>query len=233
MGTPVRPLILAWILVILAPGLFFSCEKDELTKPAQVTFHFKLDRISPGNGSITFASGNMDIRSIAFIGDRDNGEDVAFISDFGSIVRADLATGNTDPRIVFDIPQGTYREITLLVNPDDTYPDIVVKGEYTPWLMGSPVPLQIEIDLSSDMTVLARSSDGNSEITLRKDSHPSIDIFLNPSRWFVNFPMLALETAELQNIRGVPSVLISKDFNPVLYSKLSGLVLESAEAVFQ
>lgn len=221
------------MLILPLAGSLSSCEKDELTKPAEVYLQFKLDRESPVNESMIFEAGTMDIQYITFTGDRESGEDINFVSDFGTIVRADLATGNTDPLITFDIPQGTYREISLQVDPDNTLPDLVVTGKYIPALLGPPVPVQLEIDLPSALRLMARHPDGTPDIVITKDSRTTIEIFLNPSRWITEIPLLSLETADLQNISGVPSILISKNFNPDIYAKLEGLVEVSAEAVFK
>jgi hypothetical protein len=210
-----------------------SCEKDELTKPTEVYFTFKLDRLPEQEGTVSFESGTMKVRHIVFTGDRQSGEDVSFISDFQTIVQADLGTGNTDPLIKFDIPQGTYTQMSLLVDPTDPAPDILVIGKYEPPLFGPPVPVQVEIDMVGALNLIVQSVDGNREITLRRDAPATIEVFLNPSQWFTALPTNLLETAEVQNIRGVPSILISKNFNPEIYSNLTSLIEVSAEAVFK
>lgn len=221
------------MLILALAGSLSSCEKDELTKPAEVYFQFKLDRESPDNESMVFEEGTMDIQYITFTGDRESGEDISFVSDFGTIVRADLATGNTDPVIKFDVPQGTYSEISLQVEPDNTLPDLVVTGKYIPALIGPPIPVQLEIDLPAELSFIAKARDGSSNIILNRDSRATVEIFLNPSLWITDIPLLSFETAELQNIRGVPSIVISKDMNPELYTKLEGKIGMSAEAVFK
>jgi hypothetical protein len=224
---------LTCFFTLLMAGISFSCEKDELTKPVEVSFHFKLDRATTPGSAMSFQSGNMDIESIQFSGDRDSGEDISFASDFGTVIFADLATGNTDPLIRFDIPQGTYREINLLVDPGDQRPDVIILGKYVSALPGLPVPLRIEMDIPTALRLVATSAGGSNEIILRKDSRPSVEVFLNPTLWFTEIPLVSIETAELQSIRGVPSVVISKSFNPEIYAKLASLMAVSAEAVFR
>lgn len=233
MEKPFGPAKFIWFLAFLLPWSLFSCQKDELTQPAKVTLRFMLDRQPSQNESISFQGGSMDIESIVFAGDRDNGEDITFISDFGTVVRADLSSGNTDPLIEFDIPQGTYNEITLFVDPDDPAPDIVINGKYIPALLGNPTPVQLEIDLPGHLSIAAASLDPGDEMILRSDSRATIEIFLNPSHWFANIPLLALEAAELSEISGVPSIVISKDLNPEIYSQLSTLIQASAEGIFK
>lgn len=209
-----------------------SCEKDELTQPVEVNFNFKLDRETPVNQSLTFQSGTMNIQAISFIGERESGDDIGFVSDFETIVHANLATGNTDPIIRFDIPQGNYTRIRLAIDPETDTPDIILKGTYIRPLLATPVPVQLEIDLPGQLDLTAKSSTGATNIVLRKDSRTTVDVFLNPARWIADIPLLSFDVAELQNISGVPSILISKDFNPELYTKLGLLVETSAEAVF-
>lgn len=221
------------VLILALTGSLSSCEKDELTKPAEVYFQFKLDREAPGNESLTFQQGTMDIQAISFTGDRQSGEDITFVSDFGTVVHADLGTGNTDPVIKFDIPQGTYSEISLQVDPDNILPDLVVSGRYIPALIGPPVPVQLEITMPAELRLIAKNPDGSPHIVINRDSKTTVEIFLNPSRWLTEIPLLSLETADLQNISGVPSILISQEFNQDLYSKLEGRIQSSAEAIFK
>lgn len=219
------------VLVLTAFALF-SCEKDELTKPAQVSFRFKLDRVAPAGSDIVFTEGSMDIQSITFTGDRDTGEDVTFMSDFETVVMANLSTGLADPPVTFDIPQGTYKSIRLLIDPDDVIPDIVVNGQYTP-LIGVPVPVQLHMELGGALNLVATSPEGNTEITLRRENPVTVEIYLNPSSWLTNVPMTLFDVADLQPIGGVPSVVISKNANADIYAKLAALVEGSAEAIIR
>ena len=234
MEKPFRHPKITWFLAFLLCWFLFSCAQYDLKQPGGgVILRFMLDREPSQNESLSFQGGNMDIESIVFAGDRDNGEDITFISDFGTIVSADLSTGNTEPVIEFDIPRGTYNEITLFVDPDDAAPDIVVTGRYIPALLGTPIPIQLEIDLPGHLSLIATPSDPNSNVILHDDSRATIEIFLNPSHWFADIPVVALEAAELGEVGGVPSIVISKDLNPEIYSKLSTLVQASAEAIFK
>jgi hypothetical protein len=210
-----------------------SCEKDELTQPVEVYFQFKLDREASVNATLTFQSGTMDIQSISFIGDRESGDDIGFVSDFGTIVHADLATGNSDPIIRFDIPQGNYTQIRLAIAPENATPDIILKGSYVRSLLEPPVPVQLEIDLPGQLNLTAKSPTGATDIVLRKESRATVEVFLNPARWIAGIPLPLFEAAELQNISGVPSILISQHFNPEIYATLPLLIEVSAEAVFK
>ena len=127
---------LCFLLVLTLAG----CGKDELALPANVQVKLFLDRNTDGGGDMSFTDGFIDIASIEFAGDRESGEDITFVSDFQTVVRANLANGNTDPVIAFDIPQGTYNKITLGLNPDNTEPDIIVNGAFVPALVAPEIP---------------------------------------------------------------------------------------------
>lgn len=227
---PTKNILTACLFIAVALS---SCANDELKEPAGVYFAFKLDREPPANPPVAFQSGTMDIESIAFIGDRESGDDIGFVSDFGTIVHADLATGNSDPVIMFDIPQGNYTQIRLTVDPDDTKPDIVLMGNYVPAIIGPSIPVRLEIDIPAALNLTATTATGSNVIVLQKDSGATVEIFLNPSRWIADIPLLAFETAQLQDISGVPSILISKDFNTDIYSQLPALINASAEAIIR
>lgn len=221
-----------YLLFVVALGLI-SCEKDELTKPVRVNFEFKLDRVPPTQGNVVFTAGSFDLQSITFTGDRDTGEDVTFMSDFETVVLADLATGFSDPAVSFDIPQGTYKSIQLLIDPDDVAPDIVINGRYTPAGLGVPLPVEMHIEIGGALNLVAKTPEGNTEIVLRKDTPATVEVFLNPSAWFTGAITDLLTTADVQLVGTVPSVVISKNMNAAIYAKLAALVEGSAEAVIK
>jgi len=225
--------VLSGYLLFLAPLTFLSCEKDELTKPVRVNFEFKLDRVPPAQADVSFTAGSFDLQSITFTGDRDTGEDVTFMSDFETVVLADLATGFSDPSVSFDIPQGTYKSIRLLIDPDDVAPDIIINGRYTPSGLAVPLPVELHMEIGGALNLTAKTPEGNTEIVLRKDTPATVEVFLNPSAWFANATTDLLTTAEVQLVGTVPSVVISKNMNAAIYAKLAALVEGSAEAVIK
>ena len=220
-------------LLFLIPVGFLSCEKDELTKPVRVNFEFKLDRVPPTQGNVFFTAGSFDLQSITFTGDRDTGEDVTFMSDFETVVLADLSTGFSDPSVNFDIPQGTYKTIRLLIDPDDVAPDIVINGRYTPAGLGVPLPVELHMEIGGALNLTAKTPDGNTEIVLRKDTPATVEVFLNPSAWFTGAVTDLLTTADVQLVGNVPSIVISKNMNAAIYANLAALVEGSAEAVIK
>lgn len=227
-----RPVLTSFLALVLV-GTFSSCEKDELTKPVQVNFEFKLDRVIPAQGNVLFTAGSIELQSITFTGDRDTGEDVTFMSDFQTVIFADLATGFSDPSIKFDIPQGTYKSIRLLIDPDDVAPDITINGQYTPAGIGLPLPLEMHLEFAGALNLVAKTADGNTEIVLRKDSPATVEVFLNPSAWFNTTLIQSLATADVQLVGNVPSIIISKSMNADIYAKLAALVEGSAEAIIK
>jgi len=220
-------------MLCVAAGLLFSCEKDELTQPVQVYFRMKLDKMGAEDQPVSFHEGMIDIESIEFTGDRETGEDITFTSDFQPIVRADLTTGNTDPVVIFDVPQGTYKKITLSLNPVKIEPDISVRGKFIPPLLGPAIPIQLDVNIPGQLNLLVKTASGDSQIVLTKGKDATIEVFLNPSSWFKEISATALLAADLQNIGGIPSIVISKNSNPNMYFKLTSAIEASAEAILK
>lgn len=233
MTNPFLRSVLTSFLAFLLVSSLSSCEKDELTKPVEVNFAFKLDRIAPAQADVFFTAGSIELQSITFTGDRDTGEDVTFMSDFETVVFADLITGFSDPAVKFDIPQGTYKSIRLLIDPDDIAPDIVINGQYTPAGIALPVPIEMHMEFGGALNLEAKTPDGNSEIVLRKDTPATVEVFLNPSSWFTTSTLELLSTADVQLVGNVPSIIISKNMNANIYANLAALVERSAEAIIK
>lgn len=220
-------------MLCIAAGLLFSCEKDELTQPVQIYFRMKLDKTVEQHQPVSFQEGMIDIESIEFTGDRVTGEDITFTSDFETIVSVDLSTGNTDPIVKFDVPQGTYKKITISVNPVEIEPDISVRGKFIPPLLGPAIPIQLDVNIPGQLNLLVKTASGESQIVLTKGKDATIEVFLNPSSWFTEIPATALLAADLQNIGGIPSIVISKNSNPDMYFKLTSAIEASAEAILK
>lgn len=233
MANPFLRSVLTSFLALLLVSTLSSCEKDELTKPVEVNFAFKLDRIAPAQADVFFTAGSIELQSITFTGDRDTGEDVTFMSDFETVVSANLATGSSDPAVKFDIPQGTYKSIRLLIDPDDIAPDIVINGQYTPAGIALPLPVEMHLEFGGALNLTAKTAEGNTQIVLKRDAPATIEVFLNPSAWFNAGTTDLLASADVQLVGNVPSIIISKNMNANIYANLAALVERSAEAIIK
>lgn len=210
--------------------LFSSCEKDELTKPVEVAFNFKLGRETQENEYFKFGDGLVRIESIVLVGDREQGEDISFTSNFGSIIDANLVSTNTTSQILFDLPQGVYKKIELVINTSSV---IVVNGQYKPSTIMAPLtPIKLEIDLPK-INLLVKPEDGVSEILLNRNSGATVDIYMNPIAWIAGIPLITLDNAALEQIKGISSIVISRHSNPEIYGKLSAEVPSAIEAIIK
>lgn len=197
-----------------------SCEKDELTKPVDVQFKFKLGQEAQDTEHFKFNSGTLSLQEVFLIGQREKGEDISFTSDFESLIEADLATGNTIPQVVFNLPQGGYRSIYVIVTPGAP---IVINGLYKNSIIFGPnIPIRLELDIP-DVEVMLQAEQG-SEMILDKRSGAIAEIYFNPAAWFETIPLVALDNLDLHPVNGVPSIVISKSSNVELYGKITGEV---------
>lgn len=207
-----------------------SCEKDELTKPVEVQFDFIMSQEAESNTHYEFREGAFKIESISFSGDRERGEDISFTSDFSSLVEVDLGKGIAIPQVTFDLPQGIYNTMEIWITTGST---IVITGVYENKMGPMPIlPIRLEMDIP-ELNLLIKSKDGTSKISLNKNSGAKVKVYLNPGNWFKNTLLETLDNAELQQIKGIPSILISHNFNQDIYSSLTSVIPGSIEAVIE
>ena len=210
--------------------LVISCQKDELTRPAEVQVKFKMGRQVQENEHFSFSEGSFQIKSIYLTGDREKGEDISFTSDFGTLIEADLSSGTAMPPIHFDLPQGSYNNIELVVTTGSA---IAISGLYkraAPLLPDTPVTLELDIE---EFKLQVENEDRLSDISLDKTTGAVIEVYLNPIDWFETVPLVNLEGATLETVNGLPSMVISKDSNQRLYENLNVRIPEALMAIIK
>ena len=119
-----------WVFFLFLTLL--GCSKDETTKPATVEFDFAMNTETEPGRFLTFDQGQVEFDLFHFDGDRIDGGDFVFDTDFPTPVNAVLHDGTISEPISFDIPQGTYDVINVGIEnssqADD--PGITYSGVY-------------------------------------------------------------------------------------------------------
>ncbi|MGM0407310.1 MAG: hypothetical protein ACQERU_04965, partial [Bacteroidota bacterium] len=187
-------------LAIIVLGLA-SCERDELTLPAEVNFEFSME---PYQTDVTLKSMNsfnvnegiIEINSMEFDGRRNEGEDYYFTKRFDESLHAELHTGLKNQEVSFDIPQGVYNRIDLNLS-------IGTDGDNAIRLQGTfqqgpfdDIPVVFEYSFTENVRIRAKNKEGNEQIVLKKDTPATATVVLDVPFLFQLVNMGMIQFAE-------------------------------------
>jgi hypothetical protein len=223
-----------YYLYLLVPLLILpSCIKDDLTKPAEVTFQFLLNNEQKDGKFLDFEAGTMVIKEIGFEGYRESGEDVFFTSDFENVIMADLATGATTELIKFDIPQGIYDHINLTIEIDKNNedPSLTLNGTYNSANHGF-IPVRFDFDINDILNLNPKPGQGKNKIVLNKDIPSTAEVMLSTGFMFQVVNSRMLESAEITQQNGEAMIVISKDLNQHIFNAVVNRLEKSTTALF-
>lgn len=210
-----------------------SCIKDELTKPAEVTFQFLIDNEQLDGKFMDFQSGTIVVKEIGFEGYRETGEDVFFTSDFDSAILADLGNGTTSELIRFDIPQGIYQHINLSIEIDSTIqdPSLTLNGIYNSVRNGQ-IPVIFEFDYHEILNLNPEPGHGKAKIVLNKDIPTTAVTLISTGFLFQIANSRMLESAEITQREGESVIVISKDVNQNIFNLIVNRLGNSFTVLF-
>ncbi|PCH91083.1 MAG: hypothetical protein COB85_09590 [Bacteroidetes bacterium] len=225
-------IILSVVLIVLTLG---SCKKeDEWKLPTDVGFSMDVNRSYSSNGKLVFTSGIITLASFDFEGERAQGDDVYFSKSFPSGLNISFNSKSVISQLDFDIPQGTYTRISIAFSTLDDFDDnnIVVNGNYTN-SSGTDYPIKFEFKSGEYFDIVAEDYTGGSEIVLDKDLTESVFIQLDPIHWFQIISTTLLDNADLVNVNGIQTIVISEDVNDNIFDLVVDRLDESMETVFK
>jgi hypothetical protein len=204
-----------------------------LTKPAEVTFQFRLNDEQPAGKFLEFQAGTMQVKEIGFEGYRESGEDVFFTSDFENLIMADLATGATSDLIKFDIPQGIYDHINLSIeiNENNEDPSLTLNGTYNSANSGY-VPVKFKFAIHEILNLNPKPGQGKNKIVLNKDIPSTAEVLINTGFMFQVVNSRMLESAEITQQDGESVIVISKDLNQHIFNAVVNRLENSTTALF-
>lgn len=227
-----------YIIIVIFITSFSSCEKDELTLPAEVNFEFSMESHHSGESATSMYGFDIDegtivINSIEFDGRRDAGEDYYFTSQFASPLMVEMHTGNTNQTISFDIPQGVYNKIELsfsLGNQNESALLLFGKFQQGPFI---EVPVRFEYAFQEQIQVRATDQHGNEQIVLKKDTPSTANVIFNTPVFFQLININMLENAVTIDIEGIQTILINNEVNIDIFNLLATQLDNSMSVIFE
>jgi len=220
------------ILILAFVNILLVCQKRK--EPTDVDFYVDIDKSATQGWQLTFSGGHIIIEEFDFDADREKGDDVLFTQEYisGLTIPFDISSMVAD--LEFVIPQGVYKRIDVgfrtFDDPDDLIKSILVEGAYE-YAGGGSVPIRFEFSDSEQFVIRAESETGE-DIILDKDVQSPAKIILNPPHWFETVPASLFETADLFDVGGTNTILITKTENDDIYDIVLDRLDESALVVF-
>ncbi|TNE70821.1 MAG: hypothetical protein EP333_09835 [Bacteroidetes bacterium] len=217
-------------IVFFCASLFFLFSCNKWKQPTDTRFYCDINRAATLDDQLTFTGGQIILSSFVFEGERKKGDDVFFEQQFnnGLVVPFDL--NNTVQELNFDIPQGVYVRIELVISTTADNESITVYGNYQ-YTSGDYVPFVFVFTDSEEFEVEAENEDGG-DILLDKDQLSRAKIIIDPSYWFSPVPKSFFEGATLTNINGINTILIDKNSNEDIYDIVLDRLKDNTKAIF-
>ncbi len=228
--------------------LLTSCEKDELTLPAEVNFEFEFiahedgiigngpkklsSNLQQPPGKIEIDQGTLVIESIVFDGRRQEGEDVFFTSDLSEPVVVNLQTEESNKPLKFDIPQGIYNRIEIDIELDGNNKlPLVLEGNFKKGPL-EEFPVRFEYDISEKIRVRAKPAGNIDNIVLKKDTPSIAKVRVDANSIFQLVNMSMINDANITDIDGEEVLLINNESNGNMYSIISARIDKSFDVIF-
>ena len=222
------------LIILILPLLLVSCKKNELKKPTDVQFDIVMESDDTPNplAYLTFTNGHVNLGKVVIDGKRVEGDPVLFTRDYSSGLYVSLNTSAALEDLRFDIPQGTYNSFELEYETfsQGTEKAIVIDGLYENQSQQN-VPFRFEFNAVEDFPLLA-VEDGNNQIVLDKNTTENPLISLNPGFWFQTVSINLWENANLYDVEGTQTILITSNKNEDIYDEVLDQIEESGELEF-
>ena len=233
------------VIILVFIISLYSCKKDELTLPSDVTFTFGIvphysyyaknqtfGFTNLSSGFLNIDKGTLVIDAIEFDGKRNEGKDIYFTSNFGSQVLANLGNQTTNINVSFDIPQGAYNRIDITLHlGTSSQVSIAIEGTMSAGVFSS-LPIRFEYNFTDQVKVRATPKTGNS-IVLRKDKPSIAQVLVNAEYLFRFVNPSILSNATIVNIDGDDILLINSQNNINIFNQIANRLDNSFTVVFE
>lgn len=214
-----------------------SCEENELKLPAHVDLEFDINILSldedSKSGQFTIDQGSIVLSSLEFDGERDQGEDYYFSRSFEKAIEAELHTGSVNEAVSFDVPQGIYNKIDLIVKlGTEEKPSLYLRGTFN---KGPLEDLNVVFEYSpgEEINIRAENSKGKRQIVLKKDVPSTATLLLDAPFMFQLLNFGTLRNAEIFIYEGEETILINKEKNTEIFNLLVTRLDKSLKVIFE
>lgn len=235
------------LLIIIMPGTLVSCGKDELTEPATLHFGAKAGKTAVMEGALVIDRLELNISKLDISGRRVSENDMYFTRNLNKETGYFALLPEVAATTTLQIPQGAYQTLvfyTTLREEDYEFesgstgeddetgdlqeyitkakPGLLLLGRYTQDETSFPVVVSLNDDIRR--IAIDATQGGLPSVTLQKEIASTATLMLDAAYLFVPVTHAMLENAQSFMLNGEQAVVISEEYNTVLYSQLAGRI---------
>lgn len=202
-----------YLVLTLLLGACSSDADETFKQPVLLELKLDLDQRTVLDGALNFTGGTAWLSEFSFDGDRLQAEDLYFEREYEPSMGVDFNAGQSIPQLNFDIPQGTYSRIRVQFEMEqENSNSLIAYGRYKN-SNGINYPLQLEVEDIRLYTVIAKNTQGNTEVNFNANFSSVGTIHFDPRHWFIDVSRNILDQASLVPIDGTLTLLINEDVN--------------------
>lgn len=185
-----------------------SCKRYKLRQPTSIEIQSTLSYAQNGGSSVSLTSGTWYLDRLRVDGDRKEGEDVSIEREY-----FDEPFDISNASFPLDIPVGEYQDLRIRLKLD------VVNNfamRLTGFYNGSAQPIPFIIDFENDF-IIEFPKEQSENLILEKKVDYSFQLQYDHSILFGGISQIEWESANLTDVNGVMTVIISKSENDQLF----------------
>lgn len=223
-------------LVLLFPILLTvgSCVKDPSTYPSDLLLKFSIENTSQPPHQVSIDTARIILGSLEFDGIRETGKDYYFKSHFSPPLVADLVTGTIDPPSKFNVPQGVYTRIRIVLDffEEEESPGLYFHGSANFPGRGK-IPFEITAGTDYHFEGISSDPQGSSTLSITADKTSTLEIVFKPGKWFNSVPGHFIDQAHMPYLNGVPTLVINENINKDIFDIVSFQMQQSTKAIIR
>lgn len=208
--------------------------------------------------TLVVESGRYILSAVEFEGYRESGEDYFFQKEFENGLEADLNAGLPSTVLNFDMPQGVYQRISIALhihkaakegeeNEEDNdkresdleleeadlqEASLILKGFYIN-NKEEEIPFIFLYDFDDVFEYNLSMSGADEVVSISSEGGANAMIEFNPSYWLQQINARMLESAKLDEVEGVPTIIISESRNEHIFNLLSRRIEKASDLTFE
>ena len=184
---------------------------------------------------LTIDSASLRLRNIYFEGERQEGADYSFTSDFDEPLAIEFMKEKKDS-VHFDVPQGQYQSINVSIETDslnNAQPGFTLKGKYNSANRGN-IPLEFQFfDHPEIISLQVNKKKALTDTFIMKTGEKSyVEIQLNLKHILEDMRGRRFEQCQTIEKNGKERIVISNKLNTEIYNNVVGKTKEAFNATF-
>lgn len=192
----------------------------------QMDFRYELVKTNEEVPFLQINQGTISLKQIDWEGLREQSGDVQFEEEFETSMLINAGVDNGPVEISYDIPQGTYTQINMDLRLDgstDLSQSIYLTGDYV-LSGGSSIPFVFETLNTFDIELKTLFPNGDPDISFIKGDKRIATIRLHLIDWFGNTTENMFRSADLKEVGGKETIVISPNDNLNIYDAVIGRI---------